>query len=118
MLGREELERLFERLDRLERVLVEVLPDLADLGQDLEALFVVDDVVEDLPLERDDLLPVLQVRVHPDEGLERRPVRGVDAECLLEVVDRLLRLPLLALDAAELVVDVRARFSLALVERR
>ena len=44
-------------------------------------------------------------------------MRGVDAEGLLEVVDRLLRLTLLALDAAELVVDLGALLVLVLAER-
>ena len=73
----------------------------------LEALVPVGHVVEDLPLVGDDLLPVLEVRVERDERLERHAVRRIDTERLLEVVDRLLRLPLLAFDAAELVVDVR-----------
>ena len=43
-------------------------------------------------------------------------MRGVDGEGLLEVVDALLRLALLALDAAELVVDLGARLVLVLRE--
>ena len=59
MVLRLEVVRLLERLDRLVRVLFLVRPDVADLVQDLVALFAVDDAVEDLALVRRDLLPVL-----------------------------------------------------------
>ena len=75
MVLRLEIARLFERLDRLRRVLVLVAPDVADLDEDLEALLAVDDAVEDLALVGDDLLPVLELGVDADQRFERRAVR-------------------------------------------
>jgi hypothetical protein len=107
MFERLELERLLERLDRLCRVLVAVVPEVSDLVEDLEALFTVDDVVEDLPLVRDDLLPVLELRVERDERLER----GRWAESTPSAFSKLLMAcfawPCSRLMRAELVVDVR-----------
>ncbi len=100
-------------LDGLDRVLVLLGPRCRrSRPGDLEPLRRLDDVVEDLPLVGADLLPVLELRVERDQGVERRAVCRIDRERLLEVVDGLLGLPLLLLDAAELVVDGRARFGL------
>ena len=113
-----EIERLFEGLDAPSARFFSLSIQMSPISiEHLEALVAVDDVVEDLPLVGGDLLPVLELGVDADQRFERRPVRGVDAERLLEVVDRLLGLALLLLDAAELVVDVGALLGLVLAER-
>ncbi|MCZ7678448.1 MAG: hypothetical protein M5U28_06620 [Sandaracinaceae bacterium] len=63
--------------------------------------------LEDLLLVVDDLLPVATLLVDTDHRLERRPVVRVLLERLVEHVERLAAITLLALDDTELVEDVR-----------
>src|SRR6185369_17179404 len=104
----------FQGVDRLLRILLAVTPDVADLVQDLEAFLTVVNAVEDLALVRRDLLPIIALRVGFDQGFESRAVLAVECECLLEVIDRLLGLSLLALDLTETVIDVRALLGVVL----
>ena len=86
--------------------------------EEREALALVEERPQDVALVRGDLFPILERRVERDQRVERRTMRAVDRERALEIVHRLLRAPLLALDAPELVEDVGARLGLFFAERR
>ena len=93
-------------LDGLLGVLLLVLPEGADLVEDLEALAVAVDRLEDLLLEVDDLRPLALLLVEPDDRVERRPMVRILLQGLVEHVEGLAALPLLALDDAQAVEDV------------
>ena len=98
-------------LDRLRRVLELLVPEVADVLVHLEALLGVRDLEHAL-LELDHVLPVVRDLVEADDCLERRTVLRVLLEGLVEHVERLAAIVLLALDDAELVEDVGEVFFL------
>ena len=96
-----ELRRLGVGFDRLLRVLGLLVPQVTDGLKHPEALLDLSDL-EDLLLVVDDLFPVVRLLVDPDHRLERRAVMRILFEGLVEHVERLAPLTLLAFDDTEL----------------
>ncbi len=67
-------------VDGLLRVFLAFAPNVADIVQDLEALFTVVHAIQDLALVGRDLLPIIALGIGVDQGLERGAVLAVQPE--------------------------------------